>query len=245
MSDSKNFSDTSPYVASLSRRQTLKWLGAISVTATFPLLSSCGSKKAISELNAGHWPTLKLPPITSKGYGKDPILIIPPESPWPLILSSAELTLVAVLADIIVPRDGDIPSASEVKVPDVINEWVSSPYSGQQQDRITIMSLLSWLNSEAQHRAQKEFITLAQEQRMAIVDDIAFKKAHASDIFAKPAMAFSTFRRLVLAAFFCSPEGTKDLGYQGNVPISGDYPGPSEEAKAHLDGLLAQLGLSL
>jgi hypothetical protein len=48
----------------------------------------------------------------------------------------------------------------------------------------------------------------------------------------------------VLAAFFCTPEGCKDIGYLGNVPIAGDYPGPSDEAKAHLDQVLAELGLS-
>ena len=36
-----------------------------------------------------------------------------------------------------------------------------------------------------------------------------------------------------------------DIGYLGNVPINGDYPGPSEEALAHLDGVLVALGLSL
>ncbi|NRA79786.1 MAG: gluconate 2-dehydrogenase subunit 3 family protein, partial [Pseudoalteromonas sp.] len=52
------------------------------------------------------------------------------------------------------------------------------------------------------------------------------------------------FKELVLAAFFCTPEGCKDIGYLGNVPIAGDYPGPSDEAKAHLDQVLAELGLS-
>ena len=51
-------------------------------------------------------------------------------------------------------------------------------------------------------------------------------------------------QELVLAAFFCTPEGCKDIGYLGNVPIAGDYPGPSDEAKAHLDQVLAELGLS-
>jgi hypothetical protein len=245
MASNKVFSVESPYVTGLSRRQTLKWLGALSATAAFPLLSSCDSNEVLSQAKAAHWPTLSLSPITAPGYGKDPNLIMPPKTPWPLTLSGAQLTLVAVLADIIVPRDGDVPSASEVKVPDVINEWVSSPYSGQQQDRINLMSLLSWLDTEGQQRAQKNFIELATNQQMAIIDDIAFKKAYSSAAFGKPAMAFAAIRRLVLAAFFCSPQGTKDLGYLGNVAISGDYPGPSEEARAHLDSLLGQLGLSL
>ena len=62
--------------------------------------------------------------------------------------------------------------------------------------------------------------------------------------FQRIGKAFLRFKELVLAAFFCTPEGCKDIGYLGNVPIAGDYPGPSDEAKAHLDQVLVDLGLS-
>ena len=76
------------------------------------------------------------------------------------------------------------------------------------------------------------------------MDDICFDKVDLADEFKRPTQAMSRFRRLVLAAFFCSPEGTKDLGYIGNTPIAGDYPGPSVEALSHLNEVLAELGLS-
>ncbi|MFP3398603.1 gluconate 2-dehydrogenase subunit 3 family protein, partial [Brevibacterium sp. SIMBA_078] len=85
----------------------------------------------------------------AKGYGQDPNLVMPPESPWPLTLTKDEITLVALLADYIVPREGDIPSASELQVPAVINEWVSAPYEGQQRDRIKILNSLAWINDES------------------------------------------------------------------------------------------------
>lgn len=44
---------------------------------------------------------------------------------------------------------------------------------------------------------------------------------------------------------FCSPEGVKDMGYLGNVPIVADYPGPTDEAMVHLDKVLDPLGLTL
>jgi hypothetical protein len=37
----------------------------------------------------------------------------------------------------------------------------------------------------------------------------------------------------------------EDVGYIGNVPISGEYPGPSKDAMTHLAGVLKQLGLPL
>ena len=35
----------------------------------------------------------------------------------------------------------------------------------------------------------------------------------------------------------------RELGYQGNVAIAGDYPGPTEAAMAHLNEQLEKLGL--
>jgi len=235
------------YQSHLSRRDSLKWLGALSASAMLPSLSGCEPSKftseSISSAIEGHWPELKLPVINAKGYGKDPNLIIPPKSPWPLTLTTKQLTLVAVVADILVPRDGDVPSASEVHVPAVIDEWVSSPYQSTQRDRLTILSLLAWLDEEAKQRFARKFVELSDTQQLQIIDDIAFNTEH--EAFIRPASAFSRFRKLVLAAFFCSPEGTKDLGYQGNVPIAGDYPGPTEEAMAHLNQILGELKLSL
>ena len=60
----------------------------------------------------------------------------------------------------------------------------------------------------------------------------------------QPAAVFNRLRSLVLAAYFCSEAGSREIGYQGNIAISGDYPGPTEKAKAHHDGILDELGLS-
>ena len=58
-----------------------------------------------------------------------------------------------------------------------------------------------------------------------------------------PRQFFQGFRTLVTGAYYTSPEGVRELGYQGNTPIAGDYPGPSEEAMAHLNEQLEKLGL--
>ena len=237
--------DEKPYKTALTRRQTLKWLGALSAVAAVPAIVSLSMDETLAEVGKGHWPNLSLTPVPGKGYGKDPNLIVPPESPWPLTLEQGELNSIAMLSDIIVPRDGGTPSATEVNVPDVVNEWVSAPYAGQQRDRLEILSLLVWLDDEAKLRFDRDFIAIGGAQRLAIVDDIAYKKAASSEEFVRPARAFSRLRSLVLAAFFCTPEGTKDIGYMGNTPIAGDYPGPTKEAMRHLNGLLDELGLSL
>lgn len=241
------------YQSTLTRRESLKWLGVLSVSAALPTLAGCGplsdesvskGAEAVSRVK-GHWPKLTLSPISAKGYGKDPNLIIPPQSPWPKILTTEQLTLVAVLADIIVPRDGDVPAASEVGVPDVIDEWVSAPYQRQQSDRNTIIHGITWIDDESKLRFQQSFLEVSAQQQLDIIDDIAYKNDDLAQEYHQAAGAFSTLRKLVLAAFFCTPEGTKDLGYQGNIAIAGDYPGPSDEAMVHLNHALKTLGLAL
>jgi len=241
---SKSTSNEYQYQSTLTRRESLKWLSILTASAALPVLAGCESTEISTGSVKGHWPKLNLPEITAKGYGKDPDLIIS-SAPWPKTLTTEQLTLVAVLSDILVPREGAVPSASEVKVPDVIDEWVSAPYDDQQQDRITILSALIWIDDESTLRFNKSFTQLSNPQQIAIIDDIAFDKSDLPKQFVRITDAFSRLRQLVLAAFFCSPEGTKDLGYMGNVPISGDYPGPTDEAMEHLNQTLTELGLTL
>ena len=239
---------TPAYTNQLSRRDSLKLLAALAASAMLPSLSGCEPTPTATTANGTtsteHWPELKLEPITAKGYGKDPNLIMPPEAPWPLTLTAAQLSLVALLSDIIVPQEGQSPSASAVQVPSVIDEWVSAPYPSQQRDRLTILSALAWLDDEAALRFSKPFTALSSAQQLAIIDDIAYDNEQTPQQFQRIAKAFGRLRNLVLAAYFCTPEGIKDIGYLGNVAIAGPYPGPTPEAYSHLNKTLAELGLS-
>lgn len=242
-----------PYQTNMTRRQSLKLMAALAASSMLPALSGCDSAPPATvtaktaapngALIEEHWPDLKLTPLSGPGYGTDPNLILPPESPWPLTLTPAQLGVLALVADILVPREGAVPSASEVGVPTILDEWVSAPYPRQQQDRVTVLSALAWLDNEATMRFGSRFATLARTQQLAIIDDIAFDKADTKPQFQRMAKAFALLRGLVVAAFFATPEGTKDIGYVGNTAIGGDYPGPTPAAKAHLDKILSELGL--
>ena len=236
------------YTNRLSRRDSLKLLAALAASAVLPALPGCASTPtagtAGDAASNGHWPELELPPVTAKGYGKDPDLMTPPETPWPLTLTPAQLSLLALLSDIVVPREGEWPSASAAQVPTVLDEWVSAPYPNQQQDRLTVLSALAWIDDEAAMRFSRPFTALATPQQLAIIDDIAYDNGQTPQQFQRIAKAFSRLRNLVLAAYFCTPEGLEDIGYLGNVAIAGSYPGPTPEAYSHLDKTLAELGLS-
>lgn len=236
------------YANRLTRRESLKLLAALAASAMLPALTAGASTPAADAAGGpaddGHWPQLELQPVTAKGYGKDPDLMTPPEAPWPLTLTPAQLSLLALLSDIIVPAEGQSPPASAVQVPTVIDEWVSAPYPDQQRDRLTVLSALAWLDDEAALRFSRPFTALGTPQQLAIVDDIAYDNAQTPRRFQRIAKAFGRLRNLVLAAYFCTPEGMEDIGYLGNVAIAGDYPGPTPEAYRHLDTVLADLGLS-
>lgn len=233
-----------PAPTELTRRQSLKWLGALTAGLSLPLISGCDSMMISAAKLAGSWPDLDLEPITSEGYGTDPNLISPPVHPWPLTLTPAQRALVDVLVDILIPREGDHPSASEVNVTNLLDEWVSAPYPSFQSDRVEILSALVWFDEESERRFNTDFIQATAQQRLEIIDDIAYEEAESELRFAYISRVFDAVRTLVTIAYFASPEGTKEIGYQGNTPLPGDYPGPTEEALIHLDKALADLGLS-
>ena len=227
----------------MTRRESLKWLGVIAAGASLPLISGCDEATVAESVSAGHWPDLQLQPIAVQGYGTDPNLITP-GSPWPLTMTTEQRELTSVIADILVPREGDNPSASEVNVTDVIDEWVSAPYPRFQSDRVKILSGLAWLDEESMRRFDSIFVAASTAQRLEIIDDIAYKEAKSNKEYARMAGVFDGLRRLVMSAYFSSPEGTKDMGYLGNIAIAGDYPGPTPEAMEHLDAVLQELGLA-
>ena len=107
---------------------------------------------------------------------------------------------------------------------------------------MTVLSGLAWLDAESRRRAGKDFTQVDDATRRAIFDAIAWKDRIAPD-YAKPAQFFARLRALMLGGFYSLPEGMADIGYLGNTPIAGDYPGPTDEALAHLNLGLARIGI--
>jgi hypothetical protein len=194
------------YRVKLSRRESIKWLGVLSASAAMPVSALENLQHVIKEKDAqaGHfasWPEVKLTPITSKGYGQDPKLVTPETSPWPRTLSEDQLNLVAVLSDIIVPAEDDVPSASAVGVPEVIDEWVSAPYPMQQQHRGLLIPGLLWLENESAQRFGKPFVQTTINQQQQIIDNIAYLNEKTPAELKLPCMFFVGLRTLVVGAF--------------------------------------------
>lgn len=224
----------------ISRRESLQWLGAmLAANALTPYPAD--ARDVATNAGSDNWPKPKLTPVAAAGYGQDPDLVALKTGPWPRTLTEAQLQTVRIIADILVPREGNIPSAAELHVEDVVDEWVSAPYERQTRDREMVIPFLQWIDEESERRFESAFAYAEADQQLEIVDDIAWLDAE--EQFLRSAAAFDRLRSIVVAAFFCTPEGNTDLGYLGGTVIAGDYPGPSDKALRHLDEILASLAL--
>jgi hypothetical protein len=236
------------YNPKMSRRESLKRIGTMAtVVMVGGVPVACDpvepeTSTASPTPTGGHWPGLELEAITGPTYGTDPIMTSP-EAPWPLTLTDVQRDLAAVLSDMICPADERGPAATNVGVPDVIDEWVSAPYSRQQSDRVQIINGLQWLDDEAELRFGSNFVAATEEQRIAIIEDIAYRAQYDVPQFELPARFFSRMRSLVFGAYFTTPEGIEDIGYVGNVAIAGEYPGPTSEAMEHIREVAESLDL--
>ena len=200
----------------MDRRQAIKWMLAASA--------------AMSVWDGRGFGAVR--PAT--GYGTDPnvIEVYKPGNLWPLTFTPEQRRAVRALCDLIIPADEKSPSASQLQVPDFIDEWVSAPYYKQQQDRKEILKGLGWLDAEAKKRFRASFAGLTEAQQRQICDDIAFAPK-ATPPFRSAARFFAKFRDLTASAFYTTPEGMKDINYVGNVALT-KFDGPPPEVLAYL-----------
>ncbi len=225
---------------SISRRVTLGWIAATGAWAT----AGCDMAEAATAVVAtpvAPWPEVPLPPVTMAGYGRDPDLK-QAMVPWPLTLDAQQRDVVRASAELILPADAGSPSGGAVGLDAFFDEWLSAPYPQQRGDRAVIVPGLAWLDAEAVRRSGADFIKTGNDTRHAIFDAIAWRDRIAPG-YERPGRFFARLRGLMLAGYYSAPEGIADLGYVGNTPILGPYPGPTPEAKAHLNAALVKLGL--
>ena len=124
-----------------------------------------------------------------------------------------EMQTIAVLSDIIIPKDQVSGSATDAKVPDFIEFIVKDKPDFQTPLR----GGLRWLDIESSKRFNNAFKDCSASQQIQIVDDIAYP------LKAKPEMKqgvafFNLMRNLTATGFYTSEIGVRDVGYMGNNP---------------------------
>jgi len=122
-----------------------------------------------------------------------------------------ELETVRVLADIVIPRDERSGSATDAGVPEFMDFMMNERVDGQTPMR----GGLGWLDNESRERFNKTFKECVEQERRAIVDDIAFPKRAKAE-HSHGVAFFNMFRDLTASGFYSSKIGIADLDYQGN-----------------------------
>lgn len=124
-----------------------------------------------------------------------------------------EMTIILVLADIIIPGDGEYPPSTKTGVGEFI-EFITKDIP---EHKIPMRGGLRWLKTESNRRYNKNFADLSKDEQMAIVDDIAYPNEVKPEL-RQGAVFFSRIRNLVITGYFTSKEGIEYLGYMGNRP---------------------------
>jgi hypothetical protein len=124
-----------------------------------------------------------------------------------------EMKTIAVLSDIIIPKDDKSGSATDAGVPDFI-EFMAKD---QPYRQTPLRGGIRWLDLQCMRRYDAAFVSCTPEQQIEMVNEIAYPEK------SKPEMKqgvsfFNMMRDLTACGFFTSKIGLEDLGYVGNRP---------------------------
>jgi hypothetical protein len=192
----------------MKRRDTLKAI-ALGAVSTGLLLDACKPKEAAEAAkNAAAQPagsfTLDRQPEEIEHYKKVTATTF---------FTPHEMAAIALLADIIIPKDEVSGSATEAGVPDFI-EFIVKDIPDHQ---VPMRGGLRWLDLHSHRRFEKSFTEITPEQRISIVDEIAYPKKAKPEV-AQGVAFFNLMRNLTATGFYTSEMGGKDIGYMGNTP---------------------------
>lgn len=124
-----------------------------------------------------------------------------------------EMATIAVLSDIIIPKDDISGSATDAKVPDFIEFMVKE----KPEFQVPLSGGIRWMDLYMMKRYEKSFKDASKEQQIELVDQIAYPDK-AKDAMKAGVSFFSLMRNLTASGFYTTAIGFKDVGYIGNAP---------------------------
>jgi hypothetical protein len=229
----------------LSRRTTLQWMMAAAAAPLAPWAPpamAAGPGRAPPFDAIADWPAALPPPAPVKGYGRDPNLM-EPTVPWPLTFSKAQRATIDLLGDMILPADAQSPGAGKLGVGGFVDEWISAPYPMQRADRTAVLGGLAWLDAQCRLLHKAAFVEISAAQRGQLLDALTMADPVAR--MAEPVAFMDRLRYLFVLGFYTLPEGKADMGFIGDQPTVGPYPGPTPEALTHFAQMVGQMGLAV
>ena len=142
----------------------------------------------------------------------------------PKFFTAHEYATVAVLVDLIIPKDDRSGSATDAGVP----EFMDFMMIDQPQRQVAMRGGLALIDRMCEELFAKRFVACSDEQRRHVLDAIAYTtdvppaRMHAVAFF-------NSFRDLTASGFWTTKMGIADLRYQGNVFLD-EWNGCPEEA---------------
>ena len=142
----------------------------------------------------------------------------------PVQLTNHEFRTVSRLAELIVPADTRGGSAVDAGAPEFIDLLCS------QNDQLTAIYQegIHWLDETARDQSGENFIDTSAKAQTDFLDGlVAAERGRSSNNLHEGVSFFSWVRRMAVDAYYTSPIGIRDIGYQGNQVLS-SYETPSE-----------------
>jgi gluconate 2-dehydrogenase gamma chain len=195
----------------MNRRDSLKLLGVATLSST-ALIAGCTNKAVDDSSEAAVDATGRQPFEVER----DKALL------KQTYFDKHEMDTIAVLADLIIPRDSSSGSATDAKVPDFINFIVKD----EPEHQLPMRGGLKWLDVHCLTSYDRAFIDCSLQQQKSVLDQLAYP-AKAKPTMMQGVAFFNKMRDLTAIGFFTSKMGIEDLGYKGNSP--GKWDGVPEE----------------
>jgi gluconate 2-dehydrogenase gamma chain len=154
-----------------------------------------------------------------------------PKGYQPKFFTAHEYATVAILVDLIIPRDERSGSATDAGVP----EFMDFMMIDQPRRQTAMRGGLALVDRLCEQRFDRRFTACSDAERRQLLDDIAYTDAVKAGL-EHAVVFFNSFRDLTASGFWTTKMGIADLQYQGNRFVS-EWNGCPEEA-------LRKLGVS-
>jgi hypothetical protein len=149
----------------------------------------------------------------------------------PRFFTAHEYATVSVLVDLVIPKDERSGSATDAGVP----EFMDFMMIDQPRRQVAMRGGLALIDRLSTDRAGKRFVSAADRERRALLDEIAYT-SNPDPGLSHAVAFFSSFRDLTASGFWSTKMGIADLQYRGNAFLS--------EWNGCPDAALKKLGVS-
>lgn len=134
----------------------------------------------------------------------------------PKLLTGEEFATVSRLAELIVPADQGGGSGVDAGAPEFIDLLCS-----QNDDLAELYQTgLAWVDETMLDRTDARFVEATPDEQTALLDGLVEAEERRRGSLRRGVIFFDWVRRMTVDAYYTSPIGIADVGYQGNAVLS-------------------------